>query len=65
MFAKLHKSPLLKAYIVKGTVSGLKQFLATESFLFHLKSSFRAHDIEMFVLTFWSCMKAPGSVRQR
>ena len=26
-------------------------------FLFHLKSSFHSHDIQMFVLTFWSCRK--------
>ena len=30
-FANLHKSPLLIASIVKGAVSGLRQFLATES----------------------------------
>ena len=30
-FAKLHRSPLLIASIVKGAVSGLRQFLATES----------------------------------
>ena len=49
----------------KGALSGLKQFLATESplkimknvFLFHLKSSFRSQDIQVFVLTFWSCSK--------
>ena len=29
-FAKLHKSPLLIASIVKGAVLGLRQFLATE-----------------------------------
>ena len=31
IFAKLHKSPLSIASIVKGAVSGLRQFLATES----------------------------------
>ena len=49
----------------KGALSGLRQFLATESlfkndekcFLFHLKSSFRSQDIEVFVLTFWSCIE--------
>ena len=30
-FAKLHKSPLLTSNIIKGAVSGLRQFLATES----------------------------------
>ena len=44
----------------KGTLSGLRQFLATESpdekcFLFHLKSSCRSQDIHIFVLDFWSC----------
>ena len=48
----------------KGALSGLRQFLATESPLkmmksafFHLKSSFRTQDIYVFVLTFWSCIK--------
>ena len=47
----------------KGALSGLRQFLATESplkmmpFLFHLKSSFRSQDIKVFFLTFWSCRK--------
>ena len=27
-------------------------------FLFHLKSSFRSQDIEIFVLTFWSCRRS-------
>ena len=31
VFVKLHKIPLLKANIVKGAVSGLRQFLATEN----------------------------------
>ena len=31
VFAKLHKSPLLTSNIIKGAVSGLRQFLATES----------------------------------
>ena len=26
-------------------------------FLFHLKSSFRSQDIQIFVLTFWACRK--------
>ena len=50
--------------IIKGAVSGLKLFLATESslkmmkiLLFQLKSSFRSQDIYVFVLTFWSCIK--------
>ena len=30
-FAELHKSPLLIVSIVKSTVSGLRQFLATEN----------------------------------
>ena len=49
----------------KGSLTGLRQFLATESFLkmiknaflFHLKSSFRSQDIEIFVLTFCSSRK--------
>ena len=48
-----------------GTLSGLRQFLATESplkvlkkcFLFHLKSFFRSQNIEDFGFTFWSCIK--------
>ena len=31
VFVKLHKSPLSIGNIVKGAVSGLRQFLATES----------------------------------
>ena len=31
LFVKLHKIPLLVANIVKGTVLGLRKFLATES----------------------------------
>ena len=31
LFAKLHEGPYLKASIVKDAVSGLRQFLATES----------------------------------
>ena len=31
LFVKFHKSPLLIANIVKNVVSGLRQFLATES----------------------------------
>ena len=31
VFLKLHKSPFLISNIVKGTVSGLRQFLATGS----------------------------------
>ena len=33
LFAKLHEGPYLKASIVKDAVSGLRQFLATESTL--------------------------------
>ena len=33
VFAKLHRSPLLIANKVKTAVSGLRQFLATESSL--------------------------------
>ena len=31
VFVKLHKSPLLRANIVKGAFSSLRQFLATEN----------------------------------
>ena len=31
VFAKLHKTPLLIANIVKGALSGLRQFMASES----------------------------------
>ena len=49
---------------VKAGMSDLEQFLATESplkmtqkcFSFHLKSSFRSQDIEIFVLM-WPCIK--------
>ena len=53
---KVHRSPLFICFSIlnfKGALSGLKQFLATESslnkndekcFLFHLKSSFRSQD---------------------
>ena len=36
VFAKLHKSPLWIANTVKEAVSGLRQFLTTENFLFNL-----------------------------
>ena len=56
------ESPLHK--FIKGILSGLRQFLATESPLkmiknafFYLKSSFLSQDIEIFVLTFGSCRK--------
>ena len=50
---------------IKGTLSGLRQFLANEillktmknEYLFHLKSSFSSQDIYTFVLTFSSCIK--------
>ena len=50
---------------IKGTLSGLRQFLANEillktmknQYLFHLKSSFSSQDIYTFVLTFSSCIK--------
>ena len=47
----------------KGALSGLKQFLAIESpfdgnsFLFHLKNSFRSQDLWVLILTFWLCRK--------
>ena len=63
LFRSLHivKSLL----IIKGTLSGLRQLLATESplimikkcFLINLKSAFRCQGIQVFVLTFWSCGK--------
>ena len=51
---------MLMTSMFKGALSGLRQFLATESpskmmknvFLFHLKSSFRLQDISVSVLTF-------------
>ena len=54
-FHKNHKGPLL----------GLRQFVASEiSFkmtkkciLFHVKRSFSSQDIQIFVLTSWSCRK--------
>ena len=48
-FANLHKSPLLIASIVKGAVSGLRQFLATESPWKIMKNTF------YFILTNWIC----------
>ena len=48
-FAKLHESPLLIASIVKGAVSGLRQFLATESPWKIMKNTF------YFILTNWIC----------
>ena len=48
-FAKLHKSPFLIASIVKGAVSGLRQFLATESPWKIMKNTF------YFILTNWIC----------
>ena len=33
-------------------------------FLLHFKSSFRSQDIEVFVLTFWSC-RENGLIRRR
>ena len=39
----LQKSPILIANIVKGTVSGLRQFLATESPSKIMKNSFFFH----------------------
>ena len=36
-----------------------------KNFLFYHKGSFRPRDIEIFVLTFWSCRKTAGSERQR
>ena len=35
-----------------------------KSFLFYLKSSFRSQDIQVFVLTFWSCIKRIWLERQ-
>ena len=40
LFVKLHESPLLIANIVKGAVSGLKQFLTTENPLKLMKNAF-------------------------
>ena len=50
---------------IKGALSGLRQFFGSgkhfkndeKYFLFHLKRSFRSQDIQIFVLTFWSCIK--------
>ena len=49
VFAKLHKSLLLIANTVKGAVSGMRQFLATESFWKIMKDTFH------FILTNWIC----------
>ena len=46
-FGKLHESPLLVPNIVKGTVSSLRQFLATESAGKIMKNTF------YFILTNW------------
>ena len=46
-FAKLHKSPLLIANIVKGAVSGLRQFQANENPWKITKNAF------YFILTNW------------
>ena len=51
---------ICSAEYTKGAVSCLRQLLATgnsfkigeKGFLFHLKSSFRSQDIEIFILTF-------------
>ena len=51
--------------MLKGALSCLRQFLATESplkmmknaFLFQLKNSFRSRDIQIYVMTFWSYRK--------
>ena len=59
------KASILFVQYFKDALSGLRQFLATESplktmkdtFLFHLKSSFCSQDIQLFVLTFLSCSK--------
>ena len=48
-FAKLHKSPLLIANIVKCAVSGLRLFLATQSSLKIMKNTL------YFILTNWIC----------
>ena len=50
------------SYIFKVRLSPSKKnllyFLQYENcFLVHLKSSFRSQDIQIFVLTFWSCRK--------
>ena len=50
---------------INGTLSGLRQFLSTESsfkndekcFLFHLKSFLHSQDISILVLIFWSYRK--------
>ena len=47
--------------IIKSALSGLRQFMATESdeksFLFHLKSFFCSQNISVFVLNFWKLQK--------
>ena len=48
-FMKLCKSPLLISNIVKGAVSGLRQFLATESSWKIMKNTFN------FISTNWIC----------
>ena len=49
VFAKLQKSPLLIANIVKGPVPGLRQFLAAKNPWKIIKNTF------YFILTNWSC----------
>ena len=49
VFLKFQKSPLLIANIVKGVLSGLRQFLATESPWKIMKNTF------YFILTNWIC----------
>ena len=51
--------------LLKGALSGLRQFLVIDSpltmmkkcFLFYIKCSFSSQDIYVFVLTFWLCSK--------
>ena len=54
-----------KLTLIKGALSGLRQFIDSENhlkmmkntFLFSLKNSFRSQDISIFVFVFWSCRK--------
>ena len=49
VFTKLHNSPILIANIVKATISGLRQFLATKNLWEIMKNTF------YFIWTTWIC----------
>ena len=52
------KINVLKAYSSETIFDTWKPFRNDENcFLFHLKKPFHSQDIEIFVMTFWSCRK--------